>query len=267
MQNPSVPVAPNPAEIYQRAQEEGARRLFSSPLELVSTGFIAGFNIVFGVVALGITHALVAARFGSELGELAGALAFGIGLVFLVVGRSELFSENFLEPVAAAIERRGREVWVRLVWLWGVTLVLNLVGGAILTLILTTEGALPEGAPDALVRVAEEIERKEALATFTRAIAAGALLTLMTYLLQAANSVGSRIAIAYMVGFFVAIGPFDHVVVSALHLLFGMRYADIGYGALAANVGLSTAGNVLGGIVFVTLTHVAQAKGARAARE
>jgi hypothetical protein len=29
-----------------------------------------------------------------------------------------------------------------------------------------------------------------------------------------------------MVGFFVAIGPFDHVVVSALHLLYGALLGD-----------------------------------------
>ena len=48
-----MPVGPPPAEIFQRAVEEGQRRLDQSTLELVSTSFIAGFTIVFGIAALG----------------------------------------------------------------------------------------------------------------------------------------------------------------------------------------------------------------------
>jgi formate/nitrite transporter FocA (FNT family) len=36
-----------------------------------------------------------------------GSLTFGIGFVFLTVGRSELFTENFLIPVAAVLSRHA----------------------------------------------------------------------------------------------------------------------------------------------------------------
>lgn len=75
-------------------------------LELVSTSFIAGFTIVFGVVALGIVEALVEPQFG-EMSRIAGALAFGFGMVFLVIGRTELFNENFSDPAAAAVDADG----------------------------------------------------------------------------------------------------------------------------------------------------------------
>lgn len=39
---------PSPAEIFDRAAEEGERRLDQSRLELAATSFIAGFTIVFG---------------------------------------------------------------------------------------------------------------------------------------------------------------------------------------------------------------------------
>ncbi len=48
-----------------------------------------------------------------------------------------------------------------------------------------------------------------------------------------------------MVGFLVAVRPFDHVVVSALHLLFGLwLQAPVGYADLGVNLGLCTAGNL-----------------------
>ena len=258
-------VAPNPDQIYERAVDEGRRRLSLSMLDQVSTGFIAGVTIIFGLVALGVVEALVAPRFGAGVGALAGAMAFAIGVVFLVVGRSELFTENFFDPVAAAIEQqRGSRPWTGLMRLWGVTLALNLVGGALLVALLTVDGALPEGAAHTLSRLAEEIASKGWAATLVRAVLAGALITLLSYMLNAVDTVTARILVSYLVGFFLALGPFDHVVVSALHLLFGIWLdGAASYGALALNVGLSTVGNLLGGLLLITLTHTAQVKSSR----
>lgn len=257
-------VAPDPDEVYERATDEGRRRLDMPALEQVATGFIAGVTIIFGIVALGVADALVAARFGSELGTLAGAAAFGIGVVFLVVGRSELFSENFFDPVAAAIERGLGRSWWRLLRLWVAILVLNLVGGALLIAMLTVDGALPSGSAEILVEVAEEISTKGWQATLVRAVLAGALITLLSYMLSAANSVAARIMVSYLVGVFLALGPFDHVVVSVLHLLFGVWDAEVvGYGDVAVNLGLSTAGNLVGGLLLITLTHTAQVRAGR----
>ena len=66
-----------------------------------------------------------------------------------------------------------------------------------------------------------------------------------------------------MVGVFLALGPFDHVIVSALHVLFGVWLSDsVPYGELFANIGLATAGNLVGGLLLITLTHSAQVKAA-----
>lgn len=252
---------PTPEAIYERSIDEGKRRLSMSPLDKVATGFIAGVTIIFGIVALGITYALVEPEFGKGLADLAGALAFAIGLVFLVVGRSELFTENFFGPVAATISNRTSSGWSSLARLWIVVLVLNLIGGAVMAAILSVPGALPDGASEALATIAHEITSKSVAATLARAVAAGALLTLLSYMLNGCESVTSRIKVAYMVGFFVAVGPFDHVVVSALHLLFGIWLGgEVTYVDLLLNLGLSTAGNLLGGLLLITLTHTAQVK-------
>jgi formate/nitrite transporter FocA (FNT family) len=191
--------APDPSEIFRRAADEGERRLDQSLLELVSTGFIAGFTIIFGIVALGIARAAVEPQFG-EIADLAGALAFAPGLVFLVIGRTELFSENFFDPAATAFRRRGSGMLLRLLRLWGITFVLNLVGGALFALTLSVHGVLPEGTGSTLRKIAEEIAARGAWAGFASAIIGGALVALLSFMLQAVNSSGSRVALAYLVG-------------------------------------------------------------------
>jgi len=252
----------DPDEIFHRAAEEGQRRLDQSLLELVSTSFIAGFTVVFGIVALGIVEALVEPRFG-EVARLAGALAFGAGFVFPVVGRAELFNENFFDPTAAAVDREGSWLLGPVLRLWVVTFVFNLVGGVLFALVFAVDGALPPAAAEALADFAEESARIGTGARFARAIVGGALVSLLSFLLAAADGTGSRIWLTYVVGALLALGPFDHVVVTILHDVLGVLLgATVGVGTVAATTVVVTAGNLVGGLGLVTLSHVTQAIGA-----
>ena len=250
-----------PDEIYDRSATEGARRLSATLPAMAATGFLAGVTIVFGIIALGIVHGLVAESAGDGFAKLAGALAFGIGLIFTVIGRADLFTENFLDPVAAVLVDRPGATWAGVGRMWLVILVFNLLGGVALTLLVSVENALPAGAPEALITVASEISARGALPSFTNAVAAGALLTLMTYLLAATDSATGRIALAYLVGVFLAIGPFNHVVVTGLHLFIGwVLGADVGIGEMLSAFVVSTAGNLVGGLVLITLAETVRAK-------
>ncbi|MFC4448951.1 formate/nitrite transporter family protein [Halorussus aquaticus] len=255
-------VAPDPSEIFQRAVEEGERRLDQSMLELVSTSFIAGFTVVFGMLALGIVEGAFEPRF-PELAKIAGALAFGPALVFLVVGRTELFNENFFDPVAKAADDEDSWMVRSLLRLWTVTFALNLVGGGLFVWLLSVEGALTPGAVHVLTRTAEEIIHRRIPAEFVKAVTGGALVALLSFMLEAVDGVGSRIPLAYVVGVLLTLGPFDHVIVTILHVFFGMLLgAKIGLGELAVTTVVVTAGNLVGGLGLVTLSHVAQVKGA-----
>jgi formate/nitrite transporter FocA (FNT family) len=253
---------PDPGEIFERAADEGNRRLDQSLVELVSTSFIAGFTIVFGIVALGIVEGIVH-PVSSELAKLAGALAFGPGLVFLVMGRTELFNENFLDPVAAAVDDEDSWLLGSIGRLWAVTFAMNLVGGLLIVAVLSVDGAIPSSAADALVGFAEEAAGRPTVVVFIRAFIGGALVALLTYLLDAVHAATGRILLSYVVGVLLALGPFDHVIVSVLHVAFGMLLgADVTLAALGEATVVVTAGNVVGGVGLVTAAHVEPALGA-----
>lgn len=257
-------VAPTPNEIYRRAVAEGDRRLGASTVALASTGFNAGFTIVLGIAALGIVHGRLAPRFGDMAAEVAAAGAFALGLVVLTTSRAELFTENFYDPIATVVDRkparRGRELR-RLLRLWAVVLPLNLVGGAALVAILSVDGVLPVEAAEALRKSAEDLVVIGAAASFANAVVGGVLVTLLSFLLNAVDTVLARMLVSFIVGFLLAAGPFAHVVVTFQHLLAGMLAgAAIDAVDLGLAVAIATAGNLIGGVTFVTLTHIAQAR-------
>jgi formate/nitrite transporter FocA (FNT family) len=258
--------APDPIDIYRETQEEGRRRLSRPLLELAATALVAGFDLVIGITAMGVVHALVAPRFGEDVAVLAGAIAFGLGFVFIVVGRSELFTENFLIPIAG-LDRRDRRSWYKLGELWTVSPALNLVGAFALAIVVTSHGVLPEGSGSAFVSIASQIGDRGHGAAFLGAILAGALITLMTWLVEggAADSIGARMAAAWAVGAILAVGFFNHSMVSTVELFFGIRYgAPVSWNELFVNLAIAIAGNLVGGVLLVTVTRTSQARGAAA---
>lgn len=252
--------APEPEEIYARTRAEGERRLSRPPLELASTALAAGVDIVFGIIALGVASAFVSKRFGTELGRLVGAAAFGVSFVFIVVGRSELFTENFLVPLAA-VRRSERRSWFKLGELWTLSPLFNVAGGALMILIVTTHGVLPHGTGKAVSDAANVFDRNNFLAAFMSAIAAGALITLLTWMVEGQESMGVRVAVAWIVGALLALGSFNHVIVATLEILAGIRFgATVPWDTLFTNFGTALLGNMVGGIAFVTINRFSQAR-------
>ncbi len=252
--------APEPHEMYARTREEGERRLERSKLELVSTSLFAGFDVVFGVVALAAATAAMAPHFGPSAAHFFGSLAFGIAFIFIVVGGSELFTENFLVPITALRSRRLSAL--KLAQLWTISPIMNIAGGTALILIVSSKGVLPEGAAPALVDVADKIIRLSDWSAFLSAIVGGTLITAMTWMVEGVGTVGGRIVVAWIAGALLALGGFNHVIVVTLELIFGMRFgADVGLGDVGANFAIAATGNIIGGVLFVTLTRTSQAIG------
>jgi formate-nitrite transporter family protein len=249
--------ARQPEEIYRATREEGRRRLSRPALELAATALVGGFDVAIGIVL----YALAASSAGGgDVGHLIGSIAFGIGFVFIVVGRSELFTENFLIPVAG-LERRNRGSWLKLGELWAGALVFNLAGGVLLILILTSHGVTRSGIKEPLVQITDHITGFSTMSSFLSAVVAGALMTVMTWFVEgAAQSLGVRIAMAWVTGAVIALGWFNHAIVSTLELVYGMRFdADVAVTSLLANLGLAVAGNLLGGLLLVTFVRSVQA--------
>ena len=251
---------PQPEDIYRRTKEEGRRRLERPLLEMVSTALAAGFDIVAGVVALGIVTARLESRIGAGPAHVVGALGFGIGFVFLVVGRGELFTENFLVPIAGLDHRRGSS-WIGLAKLWVTSPVFNILGALVMILILTTHRVLPPGTATVLAKNGDAIHSHGTLTLFVSAIFAGALITAMTWFVEGQESMLVRVVVAWIAGALLALGSFDHVIVVTIELIFGYRFAaHFPWTFIVGNFFLAAAGNMLGGLGLVTLNRLTQGK-------
>jgi formate/nitrite transporter FocA (FNT family) len=190
-----------------------------------------------------------------------GAFVFGIGFVMITIGRGELFTENFLIPFAAAFEKLARVP--ELVRLYATTLVVNLVGVVLIAWMLSLDKVLSGPAIAAAGRFADVYAGRPVGAAFVSAILGGALVTLWTWMSEATDSDIGRVAIAFLVGLALAVSSLNHVVVVTGTLIFGKLGGDsiATWTDIYRNFGVAIAGNVIGGVGFVTLTRVVQARG------
>ncbi len=239
--NPDRP-EPELEEAFDRLVEEGQERLERPLLALVSTGLLGGIDVGFGVLA----YLVVKEHTGDTL--LAG-LAFSIGFVALLLARSELFTENFLVPVTAVVARSG--TLVGLARLWVVTLVANLVGGALIMWILLV--ARPDLDTTAVEVGTHYAELGINASSFALAVLAGAVITLMTRMQHATDNLGIQLVPAILFGALLAGGELFHCVLDSLFVMGALfAGADFGIGAAVAALGWALLGNLVGGIGLVT---------------
>ncbi len=243
-------VAEQPVEdAVVRAIDEGRRRISRRTSALLATGVLGGIDVGTGVLAL----LFVEHETGSVV--LAG-LAFSIGFVALTLARSELFTEDFLVPVTTVIARQAR---VRmLLRLWIGTLVANLVGGWVFTWLIIR--GYPQWGETAITAGAHYVDLGLGMKAFSLAVIGGAVITLMTWMQHATTSDVVRLVPAITGGFLLAGAQLNHAVVNSLLMFAALHtgHAPFGYLEWGQTAALAAAGNIVGGVLLVTVLRVLQ---------
>ncbi len=252
----------DPDQIWEQSVEEGERRLQRRPVGLAATGVVGGVDVMLGVMALAVVSGALAVALPEQIAHVGGSLVFGIGFVFLVIGRSELFTENFLVPFAGLL--RGRGSGRSLLLLWSVTAVANLVGIFVLAAVFTRAGLVPPETLDAAGKMADTFAARDFVAALLSAIVAGIAMTLFTWMIHAVERDIARIAIAMLIGFVLAAPSLNHAIVGFGEMAFGLLAGtpeQATWTDLAQNFPVSVLGNLIGGILFVTVFRILQVRG------
>lgn len=233
---------------FDRLVDEGQQRLGRSWSGVVATGLLGGLDVGVGVLAL----LLVEHATGSKV---LGGLAFSIGFIALTLARSELFTEDFLVPVAAVVAKAG--TLLSLLRLWGVTIVTNLVGGWLITGIIIA--GFPSLRSSAVSSGEFYINLGVTWHAFALALMGGFLITLMTHMQHSTDSDGVRLVPAIVMGFLLGAGQVNHAIVASL-LCFAALHAGapFGYADWLGLFAFAALGNVIGGLGLVTVLRLLQ---------
>lgn len=246
-------------EILQAATEVGLRKaaLSSTPaqwgrlsvLSMLAGAFIALGGVLSVIIGFGFPEATSA---NPGLQRILSGLLFPVGLFLVVNFGAELFTGNNAVLMPPMLERRTGPAAVVLNW----TLVWfgNFAGALLLTWLLVDQTGILAADPwrASICRVAETKASLGAWTCFTRGIGANWCVCLAVWLAIGAKTLGGKAIACWLpVMAFVALG-YEHCVANMFFIPAGMMSgASVTIGALGRNLLFSTAGNIVGGALFV----------------
>lgn len=249
--NTDSPIEDALEDAFNRMVDEGTQRLHRGWREVLVTGFFGGTEVAMGVLAylsvLQATH-----------NPLLAGLAFSIGFLALLLGRSELFTEGFLVPVTTVAAKRASPA--QLGKLWGGTLAANLVGGWVIMWLIIT--AFPKLHAQTIESAAHFATAPLSTQTMCLAVLGGMAITLMTRMQHGTDSMPAKIAAAVAGAFLLAGLQLFHSILDSLLIFGALMTGDAPFGYLdwLRWFGYTVVGNVFGGLLLVTLLRLLRSK-------
>ncbi len=239
--------------ILDQEIESGATELARPAHGLLLSGLSAGLDVSFSLLLMAAMMSLAEGRLSEPISEILVANMYTIGFVFVILGRSELFTEHTTLAVFPVLA--GRASVARLLRLWGLVYIANLAGAAAFAALTALIGpALGLFEPRILGRIASQVAHHSAWVLVVSAVLAGWLMGLLSWLVTASRDTVGQILLVWLVTFAIGFAHLNHAVIGTTEVLAGVFS---GQGATLADffrfLGLTTLGNIVGGTFFVAI--------------
>lgn len=241
-------------QILETVLHDGRSELSRKSAGLAVSGFAAGLNISFSIVALAIVASLT-----GGLGVAAYA-AYPVGFLLVILGRAQLFTENTVTPVTVVLDQSGS--LVNMLRMWGVVFVFNVLGTAVFAAALYYGNILPSSAMSELMSYVSEKDAYGFIETGIRAIFGGWLVALMAWLVAASQDTISQIFFVASITFLIPAVGLMHCIAGSSAMLMGVLSGEVSMVSYLAGFMLpTTLGNIVGGVILVALLNYGQVWG------
>jgi formate/nitrite transporter FocA (FNT family) len=243
------------ANVKATAEEELERPVAALGWSALAAGFTIAFSFIGGAYA--------ASLLGPESEErhrhFAAAVAYPLGFMFVVLARSQLFTEHTLQPLIPLFERFTRPTLGRVLRLYAIVLLGNLAGALVIALAIALTPMLNPEMHPALGEIARAAMEGGFWNVFYKGIFAGWLIALMAWLVAATHSTVAQLLFIWITTAPIAALGFRHSVAGSVEVLYLAARGETGWlEAIGGFIVPAVLGNVVGGGVIVGLLNHSQ---------
>ncbi|WP_227353355.1 formate/nitrite transporter family protein [Haladaptatus salinisoli] len=233
--------------------ESGLNELERPADGLLLSGLSAGLDIGFGPLFMAVLTTLVATSWGEPLTEIVVANAYAVGFIFVILGRSELFTEHTTLAVLPVLD--GQASIRQLSRLWGLVYLGNVVGGGVFAAVaVSLAPAYGIAESGAFVDIAKNLLNHGAPLLLVGGVLAGWLMGLLSWLVTAARETMARVFFVWLIATTIGLAHLPHSIAGNVEVLAGMLLSpSITALDYARFLVLATVGNAIGGSTFVAL--------------
>lgn len=247
----------NASVTYEVVRREGEKELQRSPQALAWSGLAAGLSMGFILVAEGLLRSHLP---DAPWRPLVAKLGYTVGFLIVMLGSQQLYTENTLTPIVPLLSRRSGEMLGKVLRLWVIVLVANLVGTIVFAWVLARTTLFDPDVHQAFLGVASEAIRGDFATTFIRAIFAGWLIALMVWMLPGAK--GAQFSVIVAMTYLVGVAGLAHIVAGSTEAAYLVARGAATWGDYFGRFVTPTLiGNTLGGVTLVAALNHAQVVG------
>jgi formate/nitrite transporter FocA (FNT family) len=244
--------------VLRPAEQEIRRPAAALLLSALAAGLVIGFSCLAAAFAAYVAP--------DQYEHAAAAAAYPLGFIFVIMARSELFTENTLVPIVPLLERRDRETLALVGRVWGLLLAGNLMGTVLFAVALAHTRVLrPEYASE-LLQISRAATEGGFVDILYAAVFAGWLMALLAWLLASTTSTLAQIVLIWLCTAPISALHFRHSIVGSTEAFYRAALGDASWGAMLWGfVTPAVLGNAVGGVLLVALLNTGQVMAERAA--
>ncbi len=241
------------SEILQEQSQAGLDQYRRSTQRLFASSFSAGLELGFSLFLIGIFYTLFHGKIEDYYLTCLIAVAYSLGFIFVVIGRSELFTEHTTLAVIPVLQ--GITSIKSLLKIWIIIYIGNLLGGYLFSFIFVTLGpAMGIISKEAFYHLAIKMVDFNWAIILGSSIIAGWLMGLLSWLVTSAQETISRIIIVALITTVIGFGGLHHSIAGSIEVFAGtISDARIKIGDYFHFQSWTTLGNIIGGVVFVAI--------------
>ncbi len=244
--------APPARVVHAAVAEQGEEELERPLSSLFWSGIAAGIAIMASVWVSGALHHYLP---DEPWRDAIVALGYPFGFLIVILGRLQLFTEHTAVAVLPVVREPSKRGVGRLARLWGTVFLANMVGTAVIALLVVKGHVQSADVLNGMVEASRKLLDRGPADTLLQAIPAGFLIASIAWIRSAIE--GSGFWVVFTVTYAIALGGFAHVIAGAAEAFVLLWHGDAGLAWVVGGfVGPALIGNIIGGTgLFALLAH------------
>jgi formate/nitrite transporter FocA (FNT family) len=240
-------------EIFTNVEKNAHDELKRTSRALAFSGLAGGFGM--GLTGLGVASVHAALGEG-HWQEFISLLFYPLGFIAVIIGRSQLFTENTLYPVALILSERKHVLDT--IRLWTVVFFSNIIGAGVFAALMIRTSSLRPDIAQQLVNLGQSAVSGTYSHIFWSGVVGGWIIGLMAWIVTASHWTIGQVVIVWALTVVVGMGHFAHCIASSGEILSSVFAGHVALTSYIAWLGVATLGNICGGVTFVTLLNFGQ---------
>jgi formate/nitrite transporter FocA (FNT family) len=242
-------------EIHDNILEPAKKEMDRPAASLLWSALASGMVIGFSFLASAFAAHLVSEPYRTA----AAAAAYPLGFIFVVMARSELFTENTLDPVVPLLEQRNWETFRKMLRMWGLLLAGNLVGALIFGWVLARTPVVQPELHPSMLKIASEVSSGGFGQVLYAGVFAGWLIALLSWLLASTHSTPAQIVLIWLCTAPISALHFRHSIAGSVEAFYRAASGGASWGSMLGQfVVPAVIGNAIGGVLLVALLNYGQ---------